>query len=689
VAVENVTYEIGYPQELTVAHTRRFFTSLSGLPMRQPPRFTDPPIAVLEVISTPGAFRHFVHCRPQTAPVVQRALYGAIPFVTVAPIEPICLPWRLGVGMLGTLEPPLPLDPGMIPVLLRGMTGLVEGEAMCLQFVVRYAHLPPPPDAGVRMNAVGRVAVATTDDRRARTLIEQLLVAYNSLHSFALAEIRPADLERINQRTMPVVGATAFFGDQSLAVLAGLPIGSPQVPGLRLGRRKQFQADQAIPAAGRRLLMSTFAGDERPLALSVEDRLRHVYLVGPTGTGKSTVMERSAIEDIRAGYGVLYIDPKGAQVNRILDRIPRWRVNDVILLDFGATSHPVGFNILAGEDPYIITDQVCGVLEHVLSLSPDSAPRASFYLHSVVLSLAILGLTLSDAPAGLASTAAGHRFRQRLISELPATERHLREFWTEFDRYGPRDQTDIAAPIVRRLQMLLYHPRVRASFGQLRSGFDMQQVLAENKILLVPMGATLGDRLTSLIGSLVMTQFWQAVRRRETYDAPFFAYADEFNQCLKLSVSFRDMCEQARGFGVGLNLAHTVVSELPIDVRRAVFGNVRSKLVFQTTSREDATILAGELGEPVTPTDIANLDSYHVIARLMADGHVTPPLTAKTLGPLAATGSSQAVRAQSERTYGKPVADVQAELDARHGIAVGDDRDTQLGIGTYELPADE
>jgi hypothetical protein len=543
------------------------------------------------------------------------------------------------------------------------MTELHKNEALIVQVVMTPIGDILQPEVEPAFWVVVRVA-ASGHPIRAKYLLGRIGIAYRALQLFSMRRLIPQFLPRINHRSAPTVRWGGALSADSLPVVCGFPINAGLVPGLTLGRGKQLPPDPSIPSVGRVIGRSTFLGAERLLALSPEDRLKHLYLVGPTGSGKSTAMENLIVDDMKDGHGVAVFDPQGDLIKYVLDCVPPHRQKDVVLFDVSDTARPVGFNILAGENPYAITGQVLTVFDKLFHLS-EGTPRALDVLRSTLLTLALQGHTLCEVPIILDSEPRGQAFRARAVAQLKNDE--LINFWRWFDSLRPREQVETATPINRRLRPLLLYPELKNSLGQRASGFDMHQVLSQQKILLVPLNrGHLGDELSSMVGSLLVAKLWSAVQGRSAeVRRPFYAYIDEFQDLLNLPVSLGEMFAQARGYKLGMTIAQQHTGQLSVGMRRDVFANVRSKQAFQV-QYDDARLLSAEFGPSVDEHDFMQLGSYETLARLAVNNTVTAPVTAITLPPPTPLGSTEAVRAFSRDQYGRDLAEVESELATRH-----------------------
>ncbi|MGH2554564.1 MAG: type IV secretion system DNA-binding domain-containing protein, partial [Actinomycetota bacterium] len=443
------------------------------------------------------------------------------------------------------------------------------------------------------------------------------------------------------------------------------PIEGPLIPGLALAGSRSTLPDPAVPPGPRVVGEATFSGAERQIALPEREALHHMHVVGPTGTGKSTLLANLILQDISDGRAVVVIDPKGDLVADVADRIPANHADRIVLLDPTDEERPLGLNLLAGahEAPELVTDQVIAIFHQMYSAF--WGPRTQDVLHASLLTLsAEPGLTLCELPLLLTNDA----FRRRLVSRVDDAIA-LGPFWSWYEHLRSGERTQAIGPVQNKLRPLLLRRRVRNVIGQARPTFTMGEVLAEPKVLLVSLAkGLLGPEAASLIGSLVVAQLWQAVQARAAFPAaqrrPAFVYADEFQEYTALPTDIADVLAQARGFGIGMVLAHQHLGQLPLQLRGAVLANARSRVVFQAAA-DDAGVLARQLGGGITPGDLQDLGPFEVYAGLYAAGRVRSPISAHTYPLSEPLGTRGRVREASRARYGRNRAEVEAEIVAR------------------------
>ncbi|MEV8442669.1 ATP-binding protein [Actinosynnema sp. NPDC051121] len=672
------TFGLVFPEDLDQATAVRLFTALSGL-FRPVGRFGQGALPTLcfEVLSTPRAITHSLSFPATEADGVRTRLHGVVPNLGITDISPPPAPrhWNKVVTLHRPEEGGLDADPELVNMLLGSLAVSEPDHAVLAQFIMVPVGRPATTSDDPAFFVTPRLAAAAPTNTAASRLLHLALSAYRNLHVFELAQpiARRTASQQVNDRQVARFEWRGAFTARSLAIICLTPIGTPRVRGLHLGTARQLAAEAAISSVGRRLLVSNTIGDERGLALSPEDRKRHLYVVGPSGMGKTTLLERLIVEDINEDFGVAYLDPKGDSVPRVLDRIPERRLGDVVLYDPADWDWSVGFNLLQGH-PYAVASQVVRIVD---ALSPmASAPRATNLLRAAIAALALGGYALTELSLILDAGPTGTTFRRRL-EPLLRPNPVLHRAWASFE--AARDKQEQAAPINHRLGALLMEPRLQASLSQRAPGLDFENILATNKILLVPLNEhELGEEIRPLIGSLLTATFWQAAQgRRGGQHKPFFWYVDEFDDMA--AGSYQAMVARARGHDIGLTLAHQQPGRFTPALRADVFANMSSKLVFQTTSDSHARMLAAELGEPVTPADIKHLGSWEVLARLAVPGGISravsghtskphPPVlfTYRESGQPVVAGIGAEARRRALTAHARPMAEAVAAYEQLH-----------------------
>uniref|UniRef100_UPI002607463E type IV secretory system conjugative DNA transfer family protein n=1 Tax=Pseudomonas sp. TaxID=306 RepID=UPI002607463E len=381
--------------------------------------------------------------------------------------------------------------------------------------------------------------------------------------------------------------------------------------------------------------------------------------LGPTGVGKSTLLLNLITQDMQAGRAVVVIEPKGDLIADVLERIPPERVGDVVLLDPTDTKRPVGLNPLAlgGRSPELVADQLLGLFHSLYSA--HWGPRTHDIFGASLLTLARLpGMSLAALP--LLLTDAG--FRRRVVPRV-TDPIGLEPFWSGFEAWSEQERATAIAPVMNKLRPLLLRPELRAILGQ-TSGFDLRRVFTERKILLVNLSkGLLGPETSALLGSLVVSQLWQAILGRAAIPPerrhPVFVYVDEFQDYLHLPLDFSDALAQARGLGVGFALAHQYIHQLDPAMRSAVLANAQSRIAFRLPS-EDARMISA--GSSLDAEDFVSLGAFQCYAQLVAQGAIQPWCSLGTLPPSQPFSDPAMIRAASRGSYGADRAAVEAEL---------------------------
>jgi len=404
---------------------------------------------------------------------------------------------------------------------------------------------------------------------------------------------------------------------------------------------------------------------------SVRDRLNHTWVLGPTGTGKTTLLAAMALHDIAAGHGAVVVDAGGALIARILERIPDNRRDDVIVLDPSATDHVVGLNPLVAGEP----EQAANLVYHILhSIFIKSwGPRTADIMRAGLLTLTHTtaangtAFTLVDMPEMLTNVA----FRRTITRQSLSPQ--LASFWRWYESLSEPAQLNAIGPVLNKLRALTLSTPLRLMLGN-STGIDMSSVMREKKILLVPLKkALLGAENAALVGSLITSSVWQSTLERVTIheDArvPFWLYADEFQDVVRLPMDVGAMLEQARNLKLGLILAHQYLRQLDRELQASVLGTARTHVLFQL-GVEDSKRLA-ESFTPLTADDLRHLGAYEVAVRPSVGNSTLTPVTGKTYPLPEPTRDGDALAQASRERFGVPRDEVETAMLERLAVPVG------------------
>ncbi len=361
---------------------------------------------------------------------------------------------------------------------------------------------------------------------------------------------------------------------------------------------------------------------------------------------------------------MVVIDPKGDLVGDLLERLPEPALERLVLLDPDEADAPPTLNVLEGRDPDLVVDHLVGILHRIWHAY--WGPRIDDVLRASCLTLLRRpGATLAEVPRLLAEPAFRRPYLHGLDDPIG-----LGGFWAWYEAQSPAAQAQIIGPIMTRLRAFLLRPFVRAVIGSAQSSFDMADVLDGGICLVrVPKGQ-LGDETSRLLGSFVLARVWQAAtaRARQAQAARLDAvlYADEAHNFLTLPYQFDEMFAEARGYGLGLALAHQHLAQLPTELARALSANARTKLYF-TLSPEDARELERHTAPELRAHDLAHLGEHQAALRLFAGGRELPACTIHTRpAPNPIPGRAQAARTAARARYGRTATQRRAEQLRRH-----------------------
>ncbi len=396
-----------------------------------------------------------------------------------------------------------------------------------------------------------------------------------------------------------------------------------------------------------------FKNKDTIFGIKTEDRRKHVYIIGKTGVGKSTLIANMAIDDIRKDRGVGIIDPHGDLSEAILDYIPKRRMNDVVYLEPFDTERPFSLNVLEIQNKQQKDLVASGIVSIFYKLYKDSwGPRLEYILRNVILTLLEApGATLVDILALLANA----EYRKKVVSQLK--DPVLKDFWEkEYAKMPDRLKAEAISPIQNKVGQFVTSKMIRNIIGKTKSSIDLEQIMNDGKILILNLSqGKLGEDNTALLGAMLITQLQLAAMNRsfikEHDRKDFFLYVDEFQNFA--THSFIKILSEARKYRLSLTLANQYIEQLDEDIRRAIFGNVGTLMSFVVGAR-DAYVLSKEYGEIYTEADLVSLGKYEAVLKLSIDGMMSSPFPAKTLPPPALKNDNRdTIIRLSKEKYGR------------------------------------
>ena len=427
---------------------------------------------------------------------------------------------------------------------------------------------------------------------------------------------------------------------------------------------------------------TTFRGEQREFGIKNDDRRKHVYVIGKTGMGKTTMLQNMIIGDVYAGRGFAIVDPHGDVAEDILDFIPDERVNDVIYFNPADLDWPIAFNVferVSTEHKYLVASGLVSVFKKLYAES--WGPRLEYILRNTLLAL----LDFPQATLlGVLRILVDKKYRNDVIEQI--NDPVVRSFWLdEFANYNEKFRTEAIAPIQNKVGQYLSSAVIRNIVGQIKSSFDLRDVMDNNKILIMSLSkGKIGEDNAALLGSMMITKIQLAAMSRATIVEEerndFYLYVDEFQNFA--TESFANILSEARKYRLNLTIAHQYIEQMSDEVRAAVFGNVGSIVTFRIGA-EDAEALEKEFDPTFLMTDLVNLPAHNIYLKLMIDGLTSSAFSAVTLPKLEAyrTNNRAKIIKVSRERYGKPVAEVEDKIKRWAGSAF---QETALSDGSRQ-----
>ncbi len=429
---------------------------------------------------------------------------------------------------------------------------------------------------------------------------------------------------------------------KELATLYHLPLSVAQheAPQLKTVKASSAPAPADLPREGTLLGVNKFRGESRDIRMTKLDRLRHLYVIGQTGTGKSVFLTNLIMQDIQAGNGVCFIDPHGSDVQNILAAIPKERIDDVIYFDPSYAARPFALNMLEydvthPEQKIFVVNEMLAIFKKLYSSSPESmGPAFEQYFRNatmLVMEDPESGNTLLEIPRVLADPA----FRNLKLSRCknPIVVQFWRDIATKTS--GESGLQNMIPYITNKFDVFISNDVMRPIIAQEKSSFNFREIMDNKKILLVNLSkGKLGEMNANLIGLIIIGKFLMAAMSRvDSFGKQlpdFYLYVDEFQNVATPSIAA--ILSEARKYGLSLNIAHQFIAQLPEDIKAAVFGNVGNMAVFRVGT-EDAQFLESQFAPIFKSSDIMKIENRNAYIKMLINGKPMPPFNIEALPP--------------------------------------------------------
>lgn len=412
-------------------------------------------------------------------------------------------------------------------------------------------------------------------------------------------------------------------------------------------------------------------GERKKFGIKSADRSKHVYVIGKTGMGKSTLLENMAVQDIQNGNGLVFIDPHGGTAEKLLEYVPEERVKDVLYFAPFDMDNPVAFNIMedvGAEKRHLVVNGLMSVFEKIWE-DAWSARMAYILQNTLLALLEYPGATL----LAVNRMYTDKEFRNKVVANV--TDISVKSFWVdEYAKYTDKYAQEATPAIQNKIGQFAGNPLIRNIIGQPKSSFDLREIMDNKKIMIVNLSkGRVGEGNARLLGSMLVTKIYLAAMSRADESAAslaklpqFYLFVDEFQSFA--DKSFADILSEARKYKLNLTIAHQYIEQMEEEVRDAVFGNVGTMITFRVGAY-DAEVLEKEFAPVFTAEDLVNLGLRQIYLKLMIDSVTSQPFSASTLPPIKEPETSyvQEILYSSRKAYARPRKEVEQAIMDWHG----------------------
>ncbi len=735
-SLESVLLQIALPRnnEIKIDTAEQLFASLSSI--GKGGMFKLPPHLSFEIVGMPGDIRFYVHTPKKLKDLVEKQINGAYPDaeIQVVSVESIKREGmaigneynifsRDGKVAFTSLKlksenykpikvyKDLPTDPlSSITSVLAKMT---EGEGASIQVLITPAESgwkkqgrsylaktkkaeSNPETAKYSSDAkelegienkiskpgfetVIRIVVSSTSKEAAEAHLGNIMSIFSQFegaNSFKKNKHRFKGMfmDDFIYRYLPMIGKPSILTSEELATIFHFPNKSITTPNIFWMNAKRAPAPASIPTSGLYLGKSTYRGLAKPVYMDIDDRRRHMYIIGKTGTGKSEFLKDMIMQDIRNGAGLAVIDPHGDLIDDILPLIPPKRAEDVILFDPSDTSRPMGFNMLEAqteEQKHYVVSSIIGLMYKLFDPNKTGiiGPRFEHAIRNAMLTVMYEpGSTFVEVVRVLTDA----NYVQELLPKV--ADPIIRRYWTDqIAQTSDFHKSEVLDYIVSKFGRFVTNKMIRNIIGQSDSAFNFRKVMDEGKILLINLAkGKIGEENSQFLGLILVPKILVAAMSRQDMPkdlrADFFLYVDEFQNFA--TPDFAQILSEARKYKLNLIVANQFIGQMEEDVKNSIFGNVGTVVSFRV-GVTDANYLQHEFQPVFAEADLINVERYNTYVKTIVNGEPVTPFSMDLTRDLnkekamANPRVAELVRELSRLKYGKDAAVVEAVISQR------------------------
>ena len=528
-------------------------------------------------------------------------------------------------------------------------------------------------------DVVVRIVVSSTSLEAARAHLNNIKTAFSQFNGFnALTSnkhrFKGAFMNDFIYRYMPVRGQTAVLSSEELATIFHFPNKSVVTPHIHWIRAKRAPAPAQTPQSGLFLGKSTFRGLSKQVYMSLDDRRRHMYIIGKTGTGKSESLKSMIMQDIREGQGVAVIDPHGDLIDDILPMIPSQRAEEVILFDPSDTKRPMGLNMLEAqteEQKHYVVSSIIGLMYKLFDPHQTGiiGPRFEHAIRNAMLTvMSEEGNTFVEVVRVLTDAS----YVQELLPKVQ--DPIVRRYWTDqIAQTSDFHKSEVLDYIVSKFGRFVTNKMVRNIIGQSKSAFSFREVMDEGKILLINLSkGKIGEENSSFLGLVLIPKILVAAMSRQDMAREqrrdFFLYVDEFQNFA--TPDFAQILSEARKYRLNLIVANQFIGQMEEEVKNAIFGNVGTVCAFRV-GVTDANYLQHEFQPTFNEADLINIERFNTYIKTIINGEPSPPFSMDLTRDLteekklANPRVAELITELSRLKYARPIEVIEAEIAQR------------------------